>query len=80
MLAAVEVERGDHRSAARILGASEALRHVTGYRMQPAEDALHRDILARIRSEITEDEITSAWSEGAALDAEEVFAQFRAHP
>ena len=75
-LAAIEVEHGDHRSAARILGASEALRHVTGYQLQPAEEALHRDTLERIRNGITMDEITSAWTEGTALDAEEVYALF----
>lgn len=74
VLAAVEVERGAHRSAARILGTSEALREVTGYHMQPAERDLHHDTLAKIRTEIGESELTSAWSEGARSDVEETLA------
>jgi predicted ATPase/class 3 adenylate cyclase len=80
VLAAVEVERGAHRSAARILGTSEALREATGYRMQPAERALHRDTLAKIRTEIDESELTSAWSEGAGLDVEETLVLLEARP
>jgi predicted ATPase/class 3 adenylate cyclase len=76
VMAGVEVERGDHRSAARILGTSEALREVTGYRLQPAERALHHDTLARIRAEIAESELTSAWAEGAGTDVEETLALF----
>jgi predicted ATPase/class 3 adenylate cyclase len=78
VLAAVEVERGNHRSAARLLGTSEALRQVLGYQLQPAERALRQDTLAKIRAEIAESEFTSAWSEGARSDAEETFALFEA--
>ncbi|HUF59709.1 MAG TPA: hypothetical protein VMR89_09545, partial [Actinomycetota bacterium] len=74
VLAAVEVERGAHRSAARILGTSEALREVIGYPLQPAERALRQDTLAKIRTEIGESELTSAWSEGAGSDVEETLA------
>jgi predicted ATPase/class 3 adenylate cyclase len=74
VLAAVEGERGAHRSAARILGTSEALRDVTGYPPQPAERALRHDTLAKIRTELGESEIRSAWSEGAGLDVEETLA------
>ena len=77
VLAAVEVERGAHRSAARILGTSEALRDATGYQMQPAERVLHQDTLAKIRIEIGESELTSAWSEGAGLEVEETLALVR---
>jgi predicted ATPase len=74
VLAAIEAERGDHRSAARILGTSEALRRVTGYQLQPAERALRQDTIARIRTELAESELTSAWSEGAGTDVEETLA------
>jgi tetratricopeptide (TPR) repeat protein len=74
VLAAVEVERGTHRSAARILGTSEALRDVTGYLLQPAERALRQDTLAKIRAKIGENELTNAWSEGAGSDVEETLA------
>jgi predicted ATPase/class 3 adenylate cyclase len=78
VLAAVEVERGAHLSAARILGTSEALRDVIGYPMQPAERALRQDTLAKIRTEINASELTSAWSEGAGSDVEETLALLRA--
>jgi predicted ATPase/class 3 adenylate cyclase len=78
VLAAVEVERGGHRSAARILGTSEALRDLIGYSMQPAERALRQDTLAKIRTEIGESKFTSAWSEGAGSDVEETLALLRA--
>ena len=78
VLAGVEVERGAHRSAARILGTSEALRDVTGYQLQPAERALRHDTLARIRTGIGESELKSAWSEGAGSDVEATLALVRA--
>jgi hypothetical protein len=74
VLAAVEVERGAHRSAARILGTSEALRDEIGYPMQPAERALHRDTMAKVRTELGGGELESAWSEGAGSDVEETLA------
>jgi predicted ATPase/class 3 adenylate cyclase len=74
VLAGLEVERGDHRSAARILGTSETLREVLGYEIQPAERALHQETVARIRSEIADVDFTRAWSEGAGLDAEDILA------
>jgi predicted ATPase len=74
VLAAIQVGRGDHRSAARILGTSEALRRVTGYRLQPAEEMLHRETVAEIRTEIGEGEFAALSSEGAGTDVEETLA------
>lgn len=71
VLAGIEVERGDHRSAARILGTSESLRRVTSYQLQPAERALYNDTLERIRTEIPEAELTRVFSEGADRTVEE---------
>jgi predicted ATPase/class 3 adenylate cyclase len=78
VLAGVEADRGDHVSAARLLGTSEALHQVLQYEMQPAERALHEDTLSKIRTEIGESELTSAWSEGAGSDVEETLALLRA--
>jgi predicted ATPase/class 3 adenylate cyclase len=78
VLAAVEVERGNHRSAARILGTSEALRKVLGYELQPAERALREETVTSIRAEIPESELASAWSEGAGSDPEEALELFGA--
>jgi tetratricopeptide (TPR) repeat protein len=78
VLAAVEVERGAHLSAARILGTSETLRGVIGYPLQPAERALRQDTLAKIRTGIGESELATALSEGAGSDVEETLALLRA--
>jgi predicted ATPase/class 3 adenylate cyclase len=74
VLAGVEVERGDHTSAARMLGTSEALRRALQYEAQPAERALREDTLSKIRSVTGEDALTHAWSEGADMDVEETLA------
>ena len=74
VLAGAEVERGDHTSAARMLGTSEALRRALQYEAQPAERALREDTLSKIRSVIGEDALTHAWSEGADMDVEETLA------
>jgi predicted ATPase/class 3 adenylate cyclase len=78
VLAGVEVERGDHTSAARLLGTSEALHQALQYEMQPAERALCEDTLSKIRSAIGDAALTHAWSEGADLDVEETLALFGA--
>jgi predicted ATPase/class 3 adenylate cyclase len=79
VLAGVEAERGDPRSAARILGTSEELRRVTGYKLQPAERAMYHDTLARIRTEIAGPELTGLLSEGAERSVEETLGLLRAH-
>lgn len=78
VLAGVEAERGDHVSAARLLGTSEALHQVLQYEMQPAERALHEDTLSKIRTAIGDAALTHARSEGADLDVEEILALFGA--
>ena len=74
VLARLEMERGDARSAARLLGASEAQRKALGYEIQPVERALHAETLTRIRRELTDPDFVRAWSEGASLDAEDSLA------
>jgi tetratricopeptide (TPR) repeat protein len=80
VLAAVEVERGRHRSAARILGTAEAFRERIGYAIQPAERALRHETLAKVRTEIGESELVSALSDGAASGVEETLALLGARP
>ncbi len=74
VLAAVEIERGNLRFVARLLGASEALRDKLGYELEPAERALHDRMLEIMRSERTDSELTNAWAAGASMDLEEAFA------
>jgi len=74
VLAAVEVVRGNHRVAARLLGASEALRKDLGYELEPAERALHDRTVDIMQSALSTSELAVAWREGAALSVEEGFA------
>jgi len=74
VLAAVETERGNHRSAARLFGSSEALRKILGYELEPAERALHDRTLEIVRNALSDSELRTAWAEGAAMDMEEAFA------
>jgi predicted ATPase/class 3 adenylate cyclase len=74
VLAAVEAERGNHRFAGRLLGASQALRKALGYELEPAERALHARTLDFVRSALTDSKLAAALSEGAAMDLEEAFA------
>jgi predicted ATPase/class 3 adenylate cyclase len=72
VLAAVEAARGDHRVAALVLGAAEALRLSIGYELEPAERALHERTLARVA--ITSPTATALLQDGADLSLEEAFA------
>jgi tetratricopeptide (TPR) repeat protein len=74
VLAAVEVERGNFRFAARLLGSSEALRKAVGYELEPAERALHERTVHRIERELTSAGFEAQWKEGAAMSLEEAFA------
>jgi tetratricopeptide (TPR) repeat protein len=74
VLAAVEVERGNLRFAARLLGSSEALRRAVGYELEPAERALHDRTLQQIEAELTPPVLEAQWTEGGAMKLEEAFA------
>ena len=71
LFARLEVERGNDRSAARLLGTAGTFREELGYGLQPAERTLHAEAVETLRARLPEAELTSAWSEGALLDAEE---------
>ena len=72
VLAAVEEARGDHRIAALLLGAAEALRVSIGYELEPAERALRERTLERVAG--TSSTATALLRDGAALSLEEAFA------
>jgi tetratricopeptide (TPR) repeat protein len=74
VLAAVEVERGNLRFAARLLGSSEALRRAVGYELEPAERAPHDRTLQQIEAELTPPVLEAQWTEGGAMKLEEAFA------
>jgi tetratricopeptide (TPR) repeat protein len=74
VLAAVETERRNLRFAARLLGSAEALRHSLGYELEPVERALHDRTLDRMRSVLSDSELTAGLAAGTAMDLEEAFA------
>jgi DNA-binding CsgD family transcriptional regulator len=74
VLAEVAVMRGDHREAARVLGASEAIRDQMGMvRLAIFEPALAVSV-ARIRDALEESDYQAARLEGAALSVDEAIA------
>jgi non-specific serine/threonine protein kinase len=80
VLAAVEVERGDPLSAARLLGTGEAVREAIGYELEPIERALHERTLGRLRSLLDEPTVAREWAVGAGLELEQAYATIRRAP
>lgn len=73
-LAGVAQRCGQNGAAARLLGAVVAFRNVLDV-AQPVQDQIdHQDLLAAIRSQLTEDEFQTAWAEGQAMTLEEAIA------
>jgi predicted ATPase/class 3 adenylate cyclase len=74
VLAGIAGRRGDRVLAARLLGASYALRAETGYEFEPAE----QPVLATVREEmgdaLDDPVVRSAYDQGRALDHEEATA------
>jgi tetratricopeptide (TPR) repeat protein len=68
VVAAVETRRGNHGSAARLLGASEALRERTGSELEPLERALHDRTWELLRHALSDSELRAAQAEGADMD------------
>ncbi len=78
-LAAEAIERGWPLRAVRLAGASEALKEAAGGRAPPEFVDLPdpRDV---VRPLLSEEQIASAWEEGAAMSLEEAGAYARAEP
>jgi predicted ATPase/class 3 adenylate cyclase len=72
--AAIELERGRVDGAARLLGAAEATIESVGGSYQRTERDLYERTLAGVRARLGEADLTSAWTEGRALDADAAFA------
>ena len=66
----------DSRSgdAARILGATEALRERLGSKLEGIELALHERALATLASQLEPAELAEAWAAGRALQPDEAAA------
>jgi DNA-binding CsgD family transcriptional regulator len=63
-----------HREAARLIGSADALRHRMGAVRLKIFEADHLTTVSTIRDAIGDNEFEAAWTEGAALSAEEAIA------
>jgi predicted ATPase/class 3 adenylate cyclase len=73
VVAGVETRRGNHGFAARLLGASEAFREMTGFELEPLERALHDRTWELLRQELSDSQLKAALTEGADMDLREAF-------
>jgi non-specific serine/threonine protein kinase len=73
-LAAVASLRGQLPRAARLFGAAEALRAVTGSPLPPAQRADYEQRVAAVRAGLDTATCAAAWSEGAAMSPEQAMA------
>jgi DNA-binding CsgD family transcriptional regulator len=73
-LARLAGEAGDWRQAARLFGATEAIRQRIGVVRFKTHHADCESCVARLRDALGDSEIDSAWAEGAALSTEEAIA------
>ena len=69
-LATVAGKRGDDVRAARLWGASAAIREGSGYVLGPAEQALHDEVAPEVRGRLGEGDFDRAWNEGRQLPLE----------
>jgi DNA-binding CsgD family transcriptional regulator len=71
LLAAAISMRGDHRRAALLFGASEALREAVGTFVLPLYRAEYDRGVAATRTGLDEATLSAAWSEGRAMTPDE---------
>jgi DNA-binding CsgD family transcriptional regulator len=73
-LAHLAAEAGNHRAAARLLGAADAARQQTGVARFKIFESDHECRLAAIRDHLGENDFGEAWDEGASLTIEQATA------
>ena len=71
LLAAIALRRQEPETAARMLGAAESLLSEIGYVLGPAEAKLHQETVEALGPALTEETLSRAWAEGAALSETE---------
>ncbi|MCV7170768.1 LuxR family transcriptional regulator [Mycobacterium manitobense] len=76
-LAALAVGAGSHREAARLFGAADGIRQRGGLVRFKIFDVFFELSSAVLRDELDEQDLESAWAEGAALSTEEAVAYAR---
>ncbi len=65
---------GSHREAARLFGATHAIRKRIGVVRFKVYDAAYEASVAALRNAMSEEDFDSAWAQGAALSTEEAIA------
>jgi DNA-binding CsgD family transcriptional regulator len=73
-LAAFAVDAGSHREAARLYGAANAIRQRIGVVRFKIYDAGYETSVTALGNAMGDEELESAWAEGAALSIEEAIA------
>jgi predicted ATPase/class 3 adenylate cyclase/DNA-binding CsgD family transcriptional regulator len=73
-LAALAMNAGNHREAARVFGAAQAMRDRMGSVRFKVYDASYETGVAALRDAMGEKGFDAAWAEGAALSVEEAIA------
>jgi predicted ATPase/class 3 adenylate cyclase/DNA-binding CsgD family transcriptional regulator len=73
-LAGLASGAGDHREAARVVGAADSIRARTGIVRFKIYDADHEDTIANLREAMGDDDFEFARAEGAALSVNEAIA------
>ena len=73
VMAGIETRRGNHGFAARLLGASEALRELTGFELEPLKRGLHDRTWELLRHALSDSELKAALTEGADMDLRAAF-------
>jgi len=73
-LAILASEQGHSEQAARLFGASEALRNLIGMPLQDLDSEDLQKYILRIRKDLGEKKIAQAWAQGGAVPFEEILA------
>ncbi len=73
-LAALALDAGSHREAARLLGAAQVIRQRSGQVRFKIFDAIYDAAVAALRDAMGENDFESAWAAGAGLSTDEAIA------
>src|SRR5205807_900393 len=73
-LAAVASKHESYQEAARLFGAAEALRDLTGYVRFAVNQRAYESLVSQLRAVGGEDDVNRAWTEGKALSFEEALS------
>lgn len=75
--AALSAQNGNYVQAAKIAGASEALRELIGFKIELAEEILREDFLDKTRAALSEKDFSEVYETGRTLDFSETISLTR---